>query len=100
MQMCAVIRVWYHAEQLFKMFRTLIKFMPNRVHLLVKEKGHIPYIIHIIHFTIGMCFFFAKKNFVLANKCIISSIRTNLHNTIIQPFSNLLVAIKFLAVTR
>ena len=40
----AVIRTWYHDEQVTKMCSTLVESMPNRVQMLVKAKGgHISY---------------------------------------------------------
>lgn len=40
----AVIRTWYHDEELTKLCLTLVESMPNRVQMLVKaKKGHISY---------------------------------------------------------
>ena len=40
----AVIRTWYHDEQVTKMCSTLVASMPTRIKMLVKAKGgHIPY---------------------------------------------------------
>ena len=40
----AVIRVWYHDEEITKICSTLVESMPNRVQMLVKAKGgHISY---------------------------------------------------------
>ena len=47
----AVIRTWYHDEQVTKMCSTLVESVPNRVQMLVKAKGgHISYkLYHILY---------------------------------------------------
>lgn len=40
----AIIKVWFHDEQIKKMYSTLIESMPNRIHEVIKNKGgHISY---------------------------------------------------------
>jgi hypothetical protein len=45
----AVIRTWYHDEQVTKMYSSLVESMPNCVEMLVRsEGGHISYYLYHI----------------------------------------------------
>ena len=77
----AIIRTWYHDEEIAKICSTLVDSMPNRVALVIKERGgHTKYLLSLcifVFFKINM--YYVSNSYFLT---IFSTVRINLHTTV------------------